>query len=100
MNIQYPLLLILITGISISCTNDKDVNSVEPKSSVISPLTKTIPREDLMLLSKDSLLKILPALKDDDKIFIYRELSLEYVWSWPDSAIEYSTAGLKLAEKL
>ncbi len=100
MNIRYLLLLVWITGISISCVNKEDIVPVEPDSSIINPLSNIIPGTDLMHSSKDSLLQILPTLKDEDQLNIYNQLSLKYVWSWPDSAIEYSTEGLRLAEKL
>ncbi len=49
----------------------------------------------------NSLKHLLATAKEDtNKVNLYRELSWQYVWSYPDSALLYYVPGLKLAQKL
>ena len=49
----------------------------------------------------DSLKKALSQSEEDtSKVRLYANLSWEYQWSYPDSALSYSLPGLQLAKKL
>ena len=49
----------------------------------------------------DSLKHLLVTAKEDtNKVKLYSDLSWQYVWSYPDSALLYYAPGLKLAQKL
>src|SRR4030095_3262272 len=53
------------------------------------------------LYNVDSLKELLSRSKEDtNKVKLYAALSLEYQWSYPDSALSYSLPGLQLARKL
>jgi len=50
---------------------------------------------------RDNLKQGLMAAKEDtNKVNIYAELTLSYMWQYPDSAIKYGTPGLDLASEL
>src|SRR6476646_4319496 len=49
----------------------------------------------------DSLKKILSKSEEDtNKVKLYKDISWEYQWSYPESALSYSLPGLQLAKKL
>ncbi len=44
--------------------------------------------------------KLMQSANDSNKVNVYEQLSWHYMWSYPDSALNFSLHGLQLAQKL
>ena len=47
----------------------------------------------------DSLLNLLNSVDDRDKANIYYQLSMNTIWSWPDSTVDFAEKGLEFANR-
>lgn len=79
----------------------KQTRSEGTNSEWMRTVEGTVPDSaQLSFIRNDSLKRLLETASEPVKIQIYHQLCQAYVWSWPDSAIEYATRGLELSAEL